>query len=203
MKRLAVLLSAIVVLGLGINYGVWAQSASPEATPAQTHLEGVGSATVITIHGKIVKVDRAHKLVTLEGPDGRRVTVYVRNPDNLRAAKVGEPFAARLYEVVTIRKKKSGETLQGGSLSEGIWTTNPNGAPGGSRAVLITLPVTVEAIDEANGTVTVKAADGTTETVKPRNKQNLKHLKAGDELVISLYRGIAISLQKESGSGTS
>jgi hypothetical protein len=109
------------------------------------------------------------------------------NSDNLRAAKVGEPYNARFYEVTTIRKKKPGENLQGGSLSQGIWTTNPLGVPGGSRAAQVTLLVTVEAIDEANGTVTVKAADGTTETVKAREPQNLKLLKVGDELVVSLY----------------
>jgi hypothetical protein len=203
MKRLAVLLSAIAALGLGFNYGAWAQSASPEATAEQTQVEGVGSVTVITVHGKIVKVDRAHKLVTLEGPAGRRVTVNVLNPDNLRAAKVGEPFAARFYEVVAIRKKNPGESIPAASLSEGVWTANPGGVPGGSRAILIRIPVTVDAIDEANGTVTVKAPDGTTETVKARNPQNLKRLKVGDELVISLYRGVAISLRKESGSGAS
>jgi hypothetical protein len=201
--RRVILFSAIVLIGLGFNYGTWAQSASPEATPEQTQVEGVGTVTVINVHGKIVSVDRGRKLVTLEGPEGRRVTVYVRNPDNLRAAKVGEPFAARFYEVITIRKKKPGENLQGGTLSEGVWTTNPNGAPGGSRATLARLPVTVDAIDEANGTVTVKAPDGTTETVKARDPRNLKLIKVGDELVISLYHGVAISLRKESGSGAS
>lgn len=194
--RRAVRLLVMVVLGLGFNYGAWAQSAVPEA-----QMEGVGSVTVQSIEGKIVKVDTGRQLVTLEGPGGRQVTVYVRNPDNLRAAKVGEPFAARFYEVVTVRRKKPGENLQGGTLSHGIWTNNPNGVPGGRRAMLATLPVTVAAIDEANGTVTVKAPDGTTETVKARYPQAIKQLKVGDELVISLYRGIAISLRKESASG--
>ena len=63
--------------------------------------------------------------------------------------------------------------------------------------------VTVDAIDEAHGTVTVKAADASTETVKARNPQNLRRLKVGDELVISIYRAIAISLAKESGAGAS
>jgi hypothetical protein len=202
-KRLAIPLSAILVLGLGFNCGAWAQSAAPAATPAQGQLQGVGSATVITVHGQIVNVDRGRKLVTLEGPAGRRVTVYVRNPYNLTAAKVGEPFAARFYEVITIRKKKPGENLQGGSLSEGVWTARPGGVPGGSRAMLVRLPVTVDAIDEANQTVTVKAGDGTTETVKARYPQALKRLKVGDELVISLYRGVAVSLQKESAAAAS
>jgi hypothetical protein len=202
-KRLAVTLSAILILGLGLNSGVWAQSAAPEASSAQTEAQGVGSATVVTFHGKIVKVNTAQKQVTLEGPRGRRVTVDVRNPDNLRAAKVGEPFAARVYEIVTIRKKNPGESVQAASLSEGIWTSNPGGAPGGSRAVQMKVLVTVVGIDEAHGTVTIKAPDGSTETVKARTPQNLKRLKVGDELVVSIYRAIAISLAKESGAGSS
>jgi hypothetical protein len=202
-RRLAVTLSAILILGLALSCGVRAQSATPEAPSAQTEPQGVGSATVVTFHGKIVNINTAAKQVTLEGPAGQRVRVDVRNPDNLRAAKVGEPFAARAYEIVTIRKKKPGEKVQSASLSEGIWTTNPNGAPGGSRAVQVRLVVTVDGIDEAHGTVTVKAPDGSTETVKARNPQNLKRLKVGDELVISIYRAIAISLAKESGAGAS
>ena len=199
-KRLAVLLSVILILGLGFNYGAWAQSAAPEAPPVQ--LQAVGSATVVTFHGKIVAVDTGRKLVTLEGPQGRRVTVWVQNPDNLKAAKVGEPFAARFYDILTIRKKKPGENVQS-ATTVGEWTTNPLGVPGGSRAQLTTKLVTVDAIDEANGTVTVRAADGTTETVKARNPRNLKLLKVGDELVISLYRAVAISLRQEPRSGAS
>ena len=60
-----------------------------------------------------------------------------------------------------------------------------------------TLVVTVEAIDEANGTVTVKAADGTTKTVKARHPEMLKQIKAGDQLVIEQYEAMAVSLQKQ------
>ena len=39
--------------------------------------------------------------------------------------------------------------------------------------MLARVPVTVDAIDEANKTVTVKAPDGTTETVKARIREFL------------------------------
>jgi hypothetical protein len=198
-KRMAIPVLALLIIGLGLNLGAWAQS---EATTAATAPAGVGTATVLTVHGKIVKVDRAHKLVTLEGPAGNRVTLVVQNPDNLAAAKVGEPFAASFYEVAFVRMKKAGENIPAASLSEGMWTAHPNGVPGGSRAFLIKIPVTVDSIDEANGTVTVKSPDGSTETVKPRNRQTLGRLKVGDELVVGLYRGVAISLRPESGKAS-
>lgn len=186
-KKPTLLLSTILILGLGFSYGASAQTA-------------VYNQSIINFSGKIVSVDVPKSLVTIEGPEGRKATLQVLNPDNLRAAKVGEPYNARYYELATIRKKEPGENVQSRSLSQGIWTTNPLGVPGGSRAVEATLLVTVEAIDEANGTVTVKAADGTTETVKARDPQNLKLLKVGDELVVSIYQAIAISLEKQAGA---
>ena len=58
-KHMAVRVLTILLLGLGLNYAAWAQS---EAKTAQAAPAGVGSATVITVHGKIVKVDRTHSL---------------------------------------------------------------------------------------------------------------------------------------------
>jgi hypothetical protein len=72
----------------------------------------------------------------------------------------------------------------------------PNAVAGQQARVL----VAVVAIDEANGTVAVKGPDGTVERVKARDPRNLKKLKVGDELVVSLARAVAISLDKETAS---
>jgi len=108
-RQLAVSLSTILVL-VGFNCGAWAQSAPSEA--AQGLGGGVGSPTVVTLQGKIVDVNMGAKQVTLEAPNGQKLTVDVLDPDNLRAAKVGEPFTARYYDIVTVRKKQPGETVQ-------------------------------------------------------------------------------------------
>ena len=197
------LLCAIVSLILGPGYIAWAQEASPAASPAEAKPDGMGSATVITAHGKIAKVNKAEKKVTLELPGGQEVTLNVQNPYNLEAAKVGTPFVARYYEVVTIRKKRPGESVPTVSLKGGIATAKPGGTPGAVSEVHGRVLVTVDAIDEANGTVTVKAADGTAETVKARNPQNLKRIKVGDELVVTVTRAIGITLQPESASKAS
>jgi hypothetical protein len=197
-KRVAVLLS--IVLGLGFNCSAWAQSATPEALPTPANTEGASYGTVLTIHGKIVSVNRLDKQVTLEGPGGRKVTLNVMNPYNLHAAKVGEPFVAHYYEITTIRKKKPGENVQSATLATGVSTAQPGEVPGATRTVQGKLLVTVDAIDQANGTVTVKATDGSIQTVKARNPQNLKRLKVGDQLVIGIYRAVAISLEKGAGA---
>lgn len=202
-KRQAVLTSAFVAilsLGLGLSYFASAQTGKPAETSIQPKPESVGSATVVVVHGKIAAVNKAKKLVTLEGPAGRQVTLKVENSYNLKAAKVGEPVVARFYEIVSIRKKKPGESIPSASLKEGILTAKPGAVPGAMAEQQVSLVVTVAAIDEAHGTVTVKGPDGTTETVKARDPKNLKLIKLGDDLVVSVSRAIAISLEKESAS---
>lgn len=202
-KRQALLISTIltiVAIGLGLSSAASAQPAKPSDASAEPKVEGVGSATVVSIHGKVVAVNKARKLVTLEGPQGRKVTLKVENPYNLAAAKVGEPVVARFYEVAIIRKKKPGESIPAASVKEGIATAMPGEVPGGAVAGQVSIVVSVEAIDHAKGTVTVKGPDGAVETVKARYPEKLKLLKVGDELVVSVSRAIAISLEKESGT---
>jgi hypothetical protein len=199
-RPLTVLLSLIAAIGVGAICPALAQEGTPGQTHTATNPEGVVAATVITIQGKVVKVDRSKKQVTLEGSQGRSVTLNVANPYNLNAAKVGTPFIARYYEVVSIRKKKPGETVPSASLKGGVATAEAGAVPGAVGEQHIGLLVSVTAIDEAKGTITVQARDGTVETVKPRNPRNLKHLKVGDELVIGISRAIAISFDKESMS---
>jgi len=136
----------------------------------------------------------------------RRFTVYITTADGpdlpRRAVVRGEGTSGGVSYRFSYRVKKPGENVQS-ATTVGVWTTNPLGVPGGSRALMTTSLVTVDAIDEANGTVTVKAKDGTSETVKARNPRNLKLLKVGDELVVSLYRAVAISLRRETAGGAS
>lgn len=197
MIKRAIFVLTVALIGVTANYGAWAQ---PSENSTQTKPEVVGAATVVTLHGKIVAVNKSDKVVTVEGPAGRKVSLKVENPYNLQAAKVGEPVVARFYEVVTVRKKKPGEVLPSASLQQGIATAQPGEVPGAVAASKLSLVVTVVSIDSAHGAVTIKAPDGTVEKVKARNPQNLKLIKPGDQLVVTLSRAVAVSLEKKAGS---
>ena len=197
------LIASFIVIGLALNKAAWAQSGQTTGTSPPGSVEAIRSITVITVHGKIAEVDKVKKQVVLEGPEGRKVTLAVNNPYNLNAAKVGAPVVTRFYEVVTIRKKRPGEVVPSASLKEGVATAKPGGLPGAVAEQQASVLVSVAAIDEADGTVTIKAPDGTIEKVKARDPKNLKQLKVGDELVVSLDRAIAISLDKEPAGRTS
>jgi hypothetical protein len=195
MKRQMVRIAAILALCLWANHYALAQNDHSGA--ANANPEAVRSATVITIHGKIAGLDKATKQITLEAPVGRKVNLVVENPNNLENVKVEDPVVVRYYEVVTVRKKKPDEAVPSLSVREGIATAMPGGAPGAIAEQKVSIRVAVAAIDKADGTVTIKAPDGTTETVKAVNPQNLNRIKVGDDLIVTLKRATALAVAKE------
>jgi hypothetical protein len=161
--------------------------------------ESLRAATVLTIHGTVTAVDKAEKLVTIQVPGGQKYTLKVENPYNLDAASVGTGVVVRYYEAVSVRKKKAGESLPALSVNGGVVTAKAGGAPGAVAEEHLKAVVSVVQVDKANGTVTIKGADGSVETAKANNPKVLSQLKAGDDLVITASRATAISLDKEAG----
>jgi len=198
MAKLSILLTMILLIfGVGLSRAEDLAQADTTASAAAANSEGIRTATVLTIHGTVTAVDKAEKLVTIQVPDGRKYPLKVDNPYNLDAAKVGAGVVVRYYEVVSVRKKKPGESLPSLSVTGGVVTAKPGGLPGAVAEEHLNAVVSVVQVDKANGTVTIKGADGSIETAKANNPKNLAHLKAGDDLVITASRATAISLDKE------
>jgi hypothetical protein len=173
---------------------------SPPTASNGEHLAGIGSETVVTIHGKIVAVDREKQLVTLQGPDGKTFPIHVYNPYNLAAAKPGEPFVARFYEIVTVRKKLPNENIASVSLAQGLISASPGQTPGAVAGTQTQVLATVSGIDGAKNTVELTGPDGTVETVNVANPENLAQVKVGEQIVITLTNVVAIALEKESAT---
>ena len=138
-KSLALVLFALLTLGLILNQPSFAQPASssaqpapsPAAAPPAPHGHGIAAATILTVHGKIASVNRAKRLVTLVGPEGNKVTFKVAKSANLASVKAGDPFVAHFFESVHVRRKRPGEVLPAVSIKEGISAAQPGQTPGG------------------------------------------------------------------------
>jgi hypothetical protein len=70
----------------------------------------------------------------------------------------------RYYEVVSVRKKKPTESLPSLSVTGGVVTAKAGGLPGAVAEEHLKAVVSVVQVDKANGTVTIKGADGSVET---------------------------------------
>jgi hypothetical protein len=186
-----------MMLVVGLTSALALAQADTTATQSAGETEGLRAATVFTIPGTITAVDKAEKLVTIQVPSGEKYTLRVENPHNLDAASVGAGIVVRYYEAITVRKKKAGESLPDLSVKGGVVTAKAGGTPGAVAEAEVKAVVSVVQVDKANGTVTIKGADGSIETAKANNPRVLPHLKAGDELVITASRATAISLDKQ------
>lgn len=187
----------LMMLGIALSPAMQLVLAETTAPSSAGDAEGIRAATVLTIHGTVTAVDKAEKLVTIQVPNGQKYTLKVDNPINLDAAKEGVGVVVRYYEVVSVRKKKPGESLPALSVSGGVVTAKAGGLPGAVAEEQVNAVVSVVQVDQASGTVTIKGADGSIETAKARNPKVLSHLKAGDDLVITSSRATAIGLDKE------
>ena len=205
-KSLAVVLCALLTLGLMLNQPSFAQPASSSAQPVPSprqrrrqpsHGHGIAEATILIIHGKIASVNRAKGLVTLVGLEGNKVTFKVAKSANLESVKAGDPFVAHFFESVHVRRKRPGELLPAVSIKEGITIATLGQTPGSVVHTKRKVVLTVAAIDPKDGTVTVKDPDGTEETVKVDNSKYLGHVKPGDDLVVTVRQAVAISLDKD------
>jgi len=189
----------LLILGFVLNPAMPLVRAEATVPASGGDAEGVRAATVLTIHGTVTAVDKAEKLVTVQVPSGQKYTLKVGNPYNLDAASVGARVVVNYYDSVSVRKKKAGESLPALSVNGGVVTAKAGGVPGAVAEEHLKAVVSVVQVDKANGTVTIKGADGSVETAKANNPKVLSHLKAGDDLVITASRATAISLDKEAG----
>ena len=73
--------------------------------------------------------------------------------------------------------------------------TRPDARTAVGRA--IRLVATIEAVNHAERTVVIKGPDGAEETVKVSHHDSLKHLKVGDQIVITLTNVVAVELKPE------
>jgi ABC-type Fe3+-hydroxamate transport system substrate-binding protein len=178
------------------------QSAPPQnsAPPSAAPVAGIAAETVLTVHGKIVSVDQASKQVTLEGPNGKDITLTVNNPYNLQSLKAGDRYVAQFTEAVTIVAKGPSEKPPVATLSAGLWTANPGATPGAVVARQAHLVVVISAIDLADQRVTLQAPDGSTENIHVTNPEGLQGVQIGDRIAITLTQSVAIALAPEASS---
>ena len=168
-------------------------AAKPKAPDAAKPM--IQEASVVTVRGTVEAIDKEKQTVTLKGPR-RTVVVQVKDPKKLDAIKVGDPVVGKYYEAVALEVKKAGTATPGMTTQQGQATSKAGETPAGAVGQQVTLTVTIVAIDKAAKTVTIKGAEGTTETVKARDPKNLDALKVGDLVEITYTRALAIALDK-------
>jgi hypothetical protein len=149
--------------------------------------------SVLTSRGEVVAVDPAKLLVTVKSAEGRYTNLEVRRELDLQGLKVGDRITVRYFEGAQIHEQRLGEAAPTFSLKEGMMSATLGG-PSKKKHALV---ASVEKVDMINQEITIKAPDGSLETIMVANPGYLKNIKVGDQVGMTRLQALALSVVKE------
>jgi Cu/Ag efflux protein CusF len=182
-----------LALAFMISIASVAHAAQAPATPGATP-KALGAGATVTVSATIQAIDETNRLVTLKFEDGTVKTVLA-GPEVRRfnELKIGDKVTFQYSESAIVELHKADASAPTSSMKEGIArSTGPK--PGGMMAQQVTATVTVEAIDSALPSITVKTDDGSHVTYHVQNKNNLEGVEVGDRIEITFTRALMISV---------
>ena len=152
--------------------------------------QGARTAETTTVNATITAIDKATRVVTLRGQQGDAIIVKAgEEVKRFNDLKVGDKISATYSESIAWSVRPAGQPAP---PTETQTITRRQGGPGGTATSQQTISVTVEAIDQAVPSVTVKGPQGGTQTFKVSNAKNLEKLKVGDKVDISYTQALLI-----------
>jgi hypothetical protein len=175
MKRSILTLALAALVGLGLT------ARADDAKPAP---KTVTETTVLKV--TVLDVNAAKHEVTVKDPDGDVEVVSVPDTYKLDKVKAGDVVSLTLAETLSVGLAKPGETD-----SIAAKKTMFGGAG------FVTKVVTITALDMAVPSVTFRAADGKSQTVKIRNAKNAEGYKVGDKVALTYTGSLQVAVDKK------
>ena len=159
---------------------------------AQKPIERAGD---ISKTATITAINHSTRIVTLKDDLGHVEDILcgpeVKRFDEL---KVGDSVTFTYHAAVVLQLLKPGAS--GPAASETTSTVAGKGVkPSGAYTSQKTLTVTIEAIDPAAPSVTVKTPDGRTISAEVKDKKNLEGVKVGDKVTITFTEAVMIIVE--------
>jgi hypothetical protein len=144
----------------------------------------------VTVKATIEAIDKTNRIITLKGPQGDlfevKADASVKRFDEL---KVGDVISATYSESVAVHLRKPGDPAPD---KERV-IVRPQSRPGASVEDVRTTTVTVDAIDRAAQTVTVKDETGKVQTYRVKDPKRLEGVNVGDK--VDIYYTVALLLK--------
>lgn len=178
----------IIVIFATIAAGAYFMLNKPKAPIA-----GVAAQeTALIYDGEVIKIDAATRSVTLKNQDGESTIVAGPEVKNFAEIKVGDRFDVVYQLAVAIELVK---VKNPGTTSEQV-TTSTTTAPQGDKPGMITTntvtaTASVEAIDTAKNTVSLKGPQGNVFKVKVQNPDLMKDIAVNDQVKVVYTEAIA------------
>jgi len=156
---------------------------------------GVIIADTAVMTDKIESVDAAAGTVTLQDEDGKSMTVKVGPDVDLSTVKKGDDITVRATKGLAIVVMKGPESAEAAQPAAGSIKPQPGESDAAMDAMSATS--TVEAVDPAKRTVTLKGPQGDKHTIHlGKEAINFDQIKPGDKVSATLAEQVAVGITK-------
>jgi hypothetical protein len=174
-------------------------------TPQQKMLSR-NEVDIQTFTGTITDIDYENREVTLKSPQGQSETFSVgKSVQRFNEAKVGDKVSMDYYYGFNaeVRKPTAEEQQNPLVYLQATGRTAADEAPSGANLRQIRAVVTIEGLDRAERTITVKGPRGKYYSARVANPSRFDQVHIGDTVVMTFTEASAISLTpagKETGN---
>lgn len=149
----------------------------------------------VEITATVTAIDKATRLVTLKGPQGKFMDVVageeVRNFDQI---KVGDMVAVRYLQALEMELKKGGGLRQH-SEKESMARAKPGEKPAAAVGRQVTIVADVIGVDPEKKIVTLKGPKGRIVDLEVRNPDHFKVVQKGDQVEAVYTEALALSVE--------
>ncbi len=182
----SVLLSVIGILSFVLPPPVIAQEKA-----------GAIAAAAIEAVVTVVDVDRAKRIVTVRGPQGREVAINVPpEAQNLDQVQPGSRFKVRYLESVAVSIKKGGTASS--SAGRTVKLAPKGDVPGGMVVNMVQIAGVVESIDYGSRLVSVRGPEGRLLNFTASDDvQDLEQFRTGDVISVEYTESLAMRMIKD------
>lgn len=163
-------------------------AAAPEASgfTAEEYVEGEAT---------VVAVNRTDRKVTLQNARGQAITVQVPADVNLNRVTAGDNVLIGLLQSVSARVLPPGSAALGNTLE--VASTQPGQPEGRAWGQQLTVVAEITAINLVNHTVTLRGAEGNSDTISVKNpemQQRMANLQVGDLVELTYSEALGTRL---------
>ena len=172
-----------------------AKAAPDKAKPAAEAPKPVGALEYTKVTATVDAIDQATRAVTLKAANGEKVS-FIAGPDvkNLAQISKGDTVTIEYAQAVLVGLEKSATAQRERLVSEAKKSAPVGSMPAAVVVREVKVVASVEAIDVAKGTVTLRGPEHTV-TLKA-DPANLKLVKTGDFVKATYTEAMAIRVDK-------
>jgi hypothetical protein len=147
----------------------------------------------------VESVDMANRLVTLQGPEGKMVTVMAdARVKNLDQVKKGDKVHVGYYEAMAVELVAPGAATSQPAVKTAKASAEKGAKPAGGVARQTSTTVQILSVDPYKKAISFRDADGRWREVsmaKPELQHYLTDLKEGDTVQVTYTEALAVSVE--------